>query len=70
MAKFSDLSHQERRDFGARGGRKKNPKKGFGSLSKEQRSDVSKRAAQARWKNNNKKEVKHGSDNSSENQPE
>jgi hypothetical protein len=37
------------RELGRRGGRSRNPRKGFGSLSKKRRREVAQKAAQARW---------------------
>ena len=39
--------------LGSIGGKVKNPKKGFGSLSKKRRSEIAKAAAAKRWGQNN-----------------
>lgn len=72
MPRFNKMDKAEHLAVSAKGGKKSSPKKGFGSLSKAERSLVSKRAARARWdKVTSNKEVPHGqTDDSSENSAE
>lgn len=61
MPRFDKLEKAEHQKVSAAGGRKRHPKKGFGSLSKRERSIVSSRAARARWdKVTKEKEVQNG----------
>ena len=46
---FGDQPKDRLKEITSRGGRVKNPKKGFGSLTKRQRKAISKKAAKARW---------------------
>lgn len=46
---FELATPEELREISRKGGKAKNPKKGFGSLTKKQRSQIAKKAAKARW---------------------
>jgi hypothetical protein len=68
--RFNQLPKEEHAALSARGGRKKHPRKGFGSLSKDERVKIARLASQARW-NKVTKEATNGkqSNNPPENQP-
>lgn len=46
---FASLPEDRRREIAALGGATKNPRKGFGSKSKEELRRISSEAAKARW---------------------
>ena len=47
---FKSLSEEKLKEIGGKGGRVKNPNKGFGSMPKDKLSKLSSEAANKRWR--------------------